>query len=87
MDGGDWWAAELNVTEGLQSWASQKRLTHTLRLSCSVPCEIFLDQGSNPSLLCWQADSLKLSPQGSPGQSLNLPGSESTFGMPQDPPI
>ena len=21
MDGGDWWAAESNMTEGLQSWA------------------------------------------------------------------
>ena len=35
------------------------------RLSCSVACGILLDQGSNPCLLHWQADSLPLSPQGS----------------------
>ena len=45
------------------------------RLSCSG---IFPDQGSNPGLLRWQADSLPLSHQGSPvnlisgGQSPNL---------------
>ena len=33
-------------------------------LSCSVACEIFPDQGSNPCLLLWQADSLPLSHQG-----------------------
>ena len=36
------------------------------RLSCSTACGIFLDQGSNPCLLHWQADSLLLSHQGSP---------------------
>ena len=36
------------------------------RLSSSVECEIFPDQGSNPCLPHWQADSLPLSPQGSP---------------------
>ena len=35
-------------------------------LSCSVACGIFLNQGSNPYLLHWQADSLPLSHQGSP---------------------
>ena len=30
-------------------------------LSCSMACGIFLDQGSNPCLLHWQADSLPLS--------------------------
>ena len=34
--------------------------------SCSVACEISQDQGSNPRLLHWQADSLLLSYQGSP---------------------
>ena len=34
--------------------------------SCSVARGIFLDQGSSPYLLCWQADSLPLSHQGSP---------------------
>ena len=31
-----------------------------------VVCGVFLDQGSNPCLLHWQADSLTLSHQGSP---------------------
>ena len=35
-------------------------------LSCSVACGIFPDQGLNPCLLHWQADSLPLSHQGSP---------------------
>ena len=34
------------------------------RLSYSKACGIFLDQGSNPCLLPWQADSLLLSHQG-----------------------
>ena len=33
-------------------------------LSCSEACGIFRDQGSNPCLLHWQADSLPLSRQG-----------------------
>ena len=40
------------------------------RLTCSEACGIFPDQGSNPSLLNWQADSLPLSHQGSPNYSL-----------------
>ena len=32
----------------------------------STPCGIFLDQGSNPCVLNWQADFLPLSHQGSP---------------------
>ena len=35
-------------------------------LSCSQACGIFSNQGSNPCLLHWQADSLPLSHQGSP---------------------
>ena len=35
-------------------------------LSCSTTCGIFLDQGSNPCPLHWQADSLPLRHQGSP---------------------
>ena len=38
-------------------------------LSCSLACEIFLDQGSNPCVLHWQADSCPLYHQGSPGGS------------------
>ena len=36
-----------------------------LGLSCSAACGIFPDQGSNPCLLHWQADSSPLSHQGS----------------------
>ena len=36
------------------------------RLSCSTACGIFPDQGLNPCLLHWQADSLPRSHQGSP---------------------
>ena len=39
------------------------------RLSSFMACGIFLDQGLNPCLLNWQADSLPLSYQGSPGIS------------------
>ena len=35
------------------------------KLSCSMTCGIFLDQGLNPCLLHWQAASLPLSHQGS----------------------
>ena len=34
--------------------------------SCSAACGIFLDQGSNPSPLHWQADSQPLCHQGGP---------------------
>jgi len=36
------------------------------RLSCSVACRIFLNQGSNPRPLHWQEDSYPLDHQGSP---------------------
>ena len=35
-------------------------------LSCSTACGIFLNQGSNPCLLHWQAGSLPLSHLGTP---------------------
>ena len=38
------------------------------RLGCSMACGIFLDQGLNPCLLHWQADSSPLSHQGGPGK-------------------
>ena len=44
-------------------------------LSCSMACGIFLDQASDLCLLHWQANSLPLSYQGSPGnffRKLNL---------------
>jgi len=46
------------------SWALEHRLNR-LRLSCSMACGIFLDQGWNPRLLHWQADSWSLSHRGS----------------------
>ena len=54
---------------GLQSTGSTV-VAH--RLSCSVACEIFLNQGPNLCLLHWQADSLPLSHQGSPALSLSF---------------
>ena len=42
------------------------------RLSCSVACGIFPDQGSNPCPLHWQADSQPLHHQGSPENFFNL---------------
>ena len=42
------------------------------RLSCSVACGIFPDQGSNPGLLHWRADSLTTEPPWKP-----CPGSRS----------
>ena len=44
-------------------------------LSCSAACGIFPDQGSNPCLLHWQADSQPLHHQGSP-PSLSLEDSD-----------
>ena len=53
--------ASVVVARGLRSCGSQA-LEHSLSnygtwLSCSVACEILLDQGSNPCPLHWQADS------------------------------
>ena len=67
--------ASLVVEQGL--WGTQASAVAALgpqstgstvvahRLSCSVSCEIFLNQGPNLCLLHWQADSLPLSHQGS----------------------
>ena len=57
------------VARGLQS-AGSVVVVHGL--SCSVACEIFLDQGSNPCPLHWQADSQPLCHQGSPIQLLSI---------------
>jgi len=56
-------AVSIAAVPGLQSTGSMA-VTH--RLSCSTACGVFLDQGLNPCLLHWQADSLPLSHQGSP---------------------
>ena len=47
------------------SRALEHRLSSCAGLSCSAACGIFLDQGLNPCLLHWKADSLSLSHQGS----------------------
>ena len=43
------------------------RFSNHTALSCSTTCGILPDQGLNPWLLHWQAGSLPLSHQGSPG--------------------
>ena len=58
-----WHMGSVVVTPGLQSTGS---IVVVGGLCCSVACGIFLDQGSNPCLLHWQAGSLPLSHQGSP---------------------
>ena len=55
------WAQQLRLLGS----RAQVQLAAAHRLSCSSACGIFLDQGSNPCLLHWQADSSPLSHQGS----------------------
>ena len=45
------------------------------RLSCSLACGIFLNQGSNLHQLHWQTDSLLLRRQGSPLNSISFENS------------
>ena len=80
MDRGDWRATVQRVAKS-QTWLSTQarcllvqstaleRLGSVIvayELSCSVACGIFLDQGLNPYLLHWQADSLPPIHHGSP---------------------
>ena len=58
--------ASLVMASGLQSTGLE--IVHGL--SCSKVCGILLDQGLNPCLLHWQANSLPLSQQGSPSISV-----------------
>ena len=63
------WAAVVvvPVLSSCSSWALQHRLSSVVHgLCCSAARGIFLDQGSNPYLPHWQANSLPLSHQGSP---------------------
>ena len=63
--------ASLVAAPGLWSTGS---ITVVYGLSSSEACGIFLDQGLNPCLLHWQADSLPLSHEGSPQrQTVCLP--------------
>ena len=57
-----WWLPLLQ-SMGLESTGS---VVTARGLSCSSACGIFLDQGSNPCPLHWQADSYPLCHQGSP---------------------
>ena len=58
--------ASLVEEPGLKGvWAS---VVAACRLSCSMACGLFLEQGLNLCPLNWQADSLLLDEQGSPGQ-------------------
>ena len=52
-------------------------------LSCFTSCGIFLDQGLNPCLQLWQADTLPLSHQGSPRYTFvsDTQGHEGTVGQ------
>ena len=60
------------ATQGLNSCSSQALEDSSCGLwTYSTACGIFLDQGLNPCLLHWQADSFPLSRQGSP-VSFNL---------------
>ena len=59
-----WHLGSVVAVPGLQSSGSTV-VAHGL--SCSSGCGIFLDQGLNLCLLPWQANSLPLSHQGSPG--------------------
>ena len=58
--------ASVVVAPGLQGTGS---VVVTYRLSCSMACGIFQDQGLNPCLLHQQADSLPLSHQGTLGKA------------------
>ena len=62
--------AGLSLSRPLLLWSTGSRRTGSVvvahRLSCSAACGIFLDQGSNPCPLHWQADSQPLRHQGSP---------------------
>ena len=65
-----WHVGSIAVVPKLKSTSS---IVEAHKLSCSIACGIFPDQGSNPRLLCllhWQLDSLPLSHLGSPHSSI-----------------
>ena len=70
------------VTSHCRARALQHRLSIVAHwFSCSKACAIFPDQGSNPHLLHWQADSLSLSHWGSSWKFFFLLVSLSDFGL------
>ena len=62
--------AGLSLSRPLLLWSTGSRCAGSVIVahgpSCSTACGIFPDQGSNPCLLHWQADSQPLRHQGSP---------------------
>ena len=64
------WCAGLSLLWPLLFWSTGFRCAGSVIVahgpSCSAACGIFPDQGSNPCLLHWQADSQPLRHQGSP---------------------
>ena len=62
--------AGISLSRPLLLWSTGSRRAGSVAVahwpSCSAACGIFLDQGSNPCLLHWQADSQPLRHQGSP---------------------
>ena len=63
---GDYSLTVLELLIAVASLVEEHRLSSCgARLSCPTACGIFSDQGSNLSLLHWQADSLPLSYEGS----------------------
>ena len=64
------WCAGLSLSWPLLLWSTGSRCAGSVVVahgpSCSAACGIFPDQGSNPCLLHWQADSQPLHHQGSP---------------------
>ena len=61
------WPLECVSFSSCGSWVLEHRLVVVmLALICSMACGILPDQGSNPCILHWQADSLPLSYQKNP---------------------
>ena len=66
--------AGLSLSRPLLLWSTGSRRAGSVFVahgpSCSAACGIFLNQGSNPCPLHWQADSQPLCHQGSPAKAI-----------------
>ena len=66
--------AGLSLSRPLPLWSTGSRRAGSVVVahgpSCSAACGIFPNQGSNPCLLHWQADSQPLRHQGSPSSAI-----------------
>ena len=60
------WPSHRGGFSHCRAWAPGRSGFSSCGAQAQVACEIFLEQGSSPSLLPWQADSLPVSHQGSP---------------------